>query len=67
MILRPRDDIDIETYEDFDPRGGIGYYGWQVHFDEYSLIDSGITTSKTRLWLRTRWEYLRYRFGRGKA
>jgi hypothetical protein len=66
-ILRPCDDIEIETYEGFDPRVGIGYYGWQVYFDEYSLIDSGITTSKTCLWLRTRWAYLQYRFGCGKA
>lgn len=67
MILRPRDDIEIETYDDFDICSGITVYGWQVYFDEHSLIESGLCSSRWGRWLRIRWVFLKYRYGRGKA
>lgn len=67
MILRPRGDIEIELYDHLDLRVGIAMYGWQVYFDEYSLIESGLCSTRWGRWLRIRWVYLKYRFGRGKA
>lgn len=67
MILRPRGDIEIETYDNLDVCSGITNYGWQVYFDEYSLIESGLCTTKLRRWLRIRWVFLKYRYGRGKT
>lgn len=69
MILRPRGDIEIETYEVPEPHPAVTLtrYGWQVYFDEHSLIDSGIHATSLARWIRVRWEYLKYRFGRGKA
>lgn len=69
MILRPRDDIDIETYEVPEPHPAVTLtrYRWQVYFDGHSLIESGENATWLGRWLAIRWVFLKYRYGRGKA